>query len=580
MMNSKNDSTAPSDTLLLETCLRKRDGQAFSVLVDRYKNLVCSVAYGIVGDLGQSEDVAQETFVTAWKKLETLREPEKLKSWLCGIARHLALSSVRKRKPDQDRPDTLAAETPDENSPDRIAVTNEEQTLIWNALEALPETYREPLILYYREDQSVARVAEDLGLSEDAVKQRLFRGRTMLRDNVLELVEGTLIRTRPGATFTLAVLGALPGLLATSAKAATLGAAGKAGSSAVAASGTAAGGALAGLLGGVFGCLAGWWVSDQTVRYAEQRQVIRRGMIRFFVVLSIFQTPWLTMWLGWWSAADLGPQGYMIFWFGWMISFFLFLSFFSWRMGKESRRICEESEKSSAAALPASPLRQFLQSWEGRRWESRARLLGLPLVSIAFSDPDRDFSGYGHSGRKAQCTAKGWIALGDKAIGLVAFGNLAAGGFAVGSVACGLVSFGGIATGGIAFGGLTLALLSFGGLALGVGALGGLAVGWMAFGGAAIAWKAAMGGFALAHDVASGGSAMAAEANTEAARAALEGHSFFNLGQAYLETVQSPWFLPVFLAATGCWIAGILMVGFRKRKSGDDSESVEKPLPS
>ncbi len=85
----------------------------------------------------------------------------------------------------------------------------EEETLVWQALERIPESYREPLILFYREDRSVAEVAGALELSEDAVKQRLSRGRGMLREQVAELVEGGLRRSRPGRKFTVAVMAGL-----------------------------------------------------------------------------------------------------------------------------------------------------------------------------------------------------------------------------------------------------------------------------------------------------------------------------------------------------------------------------------
>ena len=70
-------------------------------------------------------------------------------------------------------------------APDEAAATAEEAALVRASLAKLPETYRLPLVLYYREGQSVRAVAETLGLSEDAVKQRLARGREMLRDRML-----------------------------------------------------------------------------------------------------------------------------------------------------------------------------------------------------------------------------------------------------------------------------------------------------------------------------------------------------------------------------------------------------------
>ena len=60
---------------------------AFRQIVERYQTLICSLAYCATGSVSQSEDLAQETFVIAWKDLAALREPAKLRSWLCAIVR-------------------------------------------------------------------------------------------------------------------------------------------------------------------------------------------------------------------------------------------------------------------------------------------------------------------------------------------------------------------------------------------------------------------------------------------------------------------------------------------------------------
>src|ERR1700683_2645113 len=84
-----------NDTDLVSASLSgNRD--AFGQIVSRYQSLVCSLAYSATGSLTASEDLAQDTFVTAWKQLAGLREPEKLRAWLCGIAPTLTNNSVRK----------------------------------------------------------------------------------------------------------------------------------------------------------------------------------------------------------------------------------------------------------------------------------------------------------------------------------------------------------------------------------------------------------------------------------------------------------------------------------------------------
>jgi hypothetical protein len=94
--------------------------------------------------------------------------------------------------------------------PSEQAVSREEEAILWRSLERIPENYREPLILFYREHRSIEHVAAELELSEDAVKQRLFRGRKLLQEEVHAFVENTLRRTAPGQVFSGAVLAALP----------------------------------------------------------------------------------------------------------------------------------------------------------------------------------------------------------------------------------------------------------------------------------------------------------------------------------------------------------------------------------
>ena len=218
-------ATACNDAeLVAETLGGNRD--AFSQIVVRYQSLICSLAYSATGSLGQSEDLAQETFITAWRRLRMLREPAKLRAWLCGIARNRINNTLRRegREPlTASDPLETAHEAPaSEPSPPDQAISREEAAILWRALERIPQLYRDPLVLFYREQQSIEAVAQDLGLSEDAVKQRLSRGRKLLQEQFLAFVAGALKQTRPGKTFTLGVIAALP-LLATTAKAATAG---------------------------------------------------------------------------------------------------------------------------------------------------------------------------------------------------------------------------------------------------------------------------------------------------------------------------------------------------------------------
>jgi RNA polymerase sigma factor (sigma-70 family) len=261
---------------------------AFRQIVERYQTLVCSLAYSATGSVSQSEDVAQETFVSAWKDLRSLREPDKLRSWLCGIARHRIQRSLQqeRREPVHDAaPLENADHSPSHDAlPSEQAISREEEAILWRALERIPELYREPLILFYREHQSIESVAVELELSEDAVKQRLSRGRNLLQKEVQAFVETTLRRTAPSQAFSNAVLAVLP-LAAGPAAAAGVGAGAK---------GTAA--AKSGFLAawvapfiGIFaGIVAQWLIIRATTTEGKPRvKKLVQLVVSWIVVLGV-----------------------------------------------------------------------------------------------------------------------------------------------------------------------------------------------------------------------------------------------------------------------------------------------------
>ncbi len=285
-----------SDASLVAESLQG-DRDAFARIVERYQNLVSGIAYCATGNVARSEDLAQETFVTAWKRLPDLREPARLRSWLCGILRFLISKECRRRDHEPiheaeslEALDDCAADVP---LPLDHVISEEEKAILWRALEQVPEIYREPLVLFYREHQSIETVARDLELSEDAVKQRLARGRKLVQARLLAFVAGALRQTTPGRAFSIAVLAALP-LAATSAKAGTITAA--AGKTSPAAKAAATGGMLSAFLSaggvllfslfGIFG-LAGRWIGRRMGLAGRQSALGRRRIVQFWRALAI-----------------------------------------------------------------------------------------------------------------------------------------------------------------------------------------------------------------------------------------------------------------------------------------------------
>ena len=159
MMTARMISVAANNDAELVGASLSGDRDAFGQIVARYQSLVCSLAYSATGSLSQSEDLAQETFVAAWKQLAGLREPEKLRAWLCGIARNLINNFLRREGREPLHKAGLLDEASETRSPEPLPVeytiSNEEAAILWRSLERIPEIYREPLVLFYREHQSI-----------------------------------------------------------------------------------------------------------------------------------------------------------------------------------------------------------------------------------------------------------------------------------------------------------------------------------------------------------------------------------------------------------------------------------------
>jgi zinc protease len=521
--------------------------------------VVSAVAYNGCGDLSLSEDIAQETFWTAWRERTALLDPSRLRAWLCGIARNMARNSNRREARGASQLDESVEPTALTPEPADEAVSREEETLVWEALEEIPDNYREPLILFYREHQSVAEVAEALDVSTDAVKQRLSRGREMLREQVASLVEGALRRSRPQAGFTLSVMAGLTAMTAGSKMAlAGAGAATAAGTggAAVAMKGVPASmfpagpvlatstGVLGGLAGTMLGLAGGWlgvWIPAQFAPTNRERMYQLRVGWRMFCVCAVMSA--LLFALMFTFATKLPAAWIAGITIGWVMTLNVYIwseiSLMAWAIKRIRAETLADSDPND------SPIKEYVQRtfvgsdrvsrWEGRVYRSSISLLGWPLIDINVSDPNFK-QPVSPAERPVPKQARGWIAIGDKADGiLLAIGGVARGGVAIGGLAIGIVGAGGMAIGLLTLGGLSIGALALGGGAIGVIALGGGAIGWQAGGGFALAWDVACGGLAIARHAAFGGGAMAyefavgggasaAHANDAAAHAILDQH--------------------------------------------------------
>jgi len=207
----------PNEIELLKASA-KGDAAAFEAIVRKYQSFICAITYSATGDVEKSEELAQEAFVSAWRDLARLKDLSRFRAWLGSIARNIIKNSFRSQKRDTAGKASLMALTQNtgitDSEPERIAITKEQQAVIRQALWQIPTKYREVLVLFYRQEQSVKEVARQLELSEDAAKQRLSRGRKLLKEQVAAMVETTISRTGPGKAFTTAVVASITAVAA------------------------------------------------------------------------------------------------------------------------------------------------------------------------------------------------------------------------------------------------------------------------------------------------------------------------------------------------------------------------------
>jgi RNA polymerase sigma factor (sigma-70 family) len=545
-MNTLLDYPTFTDRRLVELYL-DGDRDAFRQIVERYQAMVCALGLSACGDIGRSEDIAQEVFVVAWRRLPELREPEKLRAWLAGIARNLIHNAFRRqRRTPFATAEELSPETPAEvQSPRDHAISRDESALMWSAIEGIPEIYRETMVLFYREQRSVPAVAQAQEISEEVVRQRLVRGRALLSERMAKLVEETLERSAPTSAFAGAMLMAMPVGGATAAvvaevgvagtKAATGGLASKAASAAGVAGMAAAKSGLAvkalaivGLVPALFGGLLEF-LRFRT-NYEGSESPARRRQIALahlspkllfglfvvgFWVLDIFRRSF---------GVRLGP------WVPIQLVFMLALVLLAsvwlrrWRRRTDETSALTEYKVSNTAAVPGEKAFEY---------RSRRVFLGLPLLHIYVGGPKPVM----------KRSARGWVAVSD---GIALGGILAAGGqMAVAPVCLGPVAVG---------------LLSAGVLSLGLVAVGAVVGGVFVYGGVAFGLKAAQGGLAISRGYSMGIQAFGPHANDAVASHYFQNHHFYRIAETSTGVVSvTLWFM---------WLPSLLLIGWylwRKR---------------
>lgn len=186
----------PADASLNDAALVRRsldgDREAFGVLVSRHARSILSVTSRMLGPTADAEDVAQETFVAAFKSLSSFQFDAKFSTWLYRIAVNKCTDVLRARRPTVSLDDTgdeggVAWEAADEDTPHSEL---EQIELAWEldrGIQALPHLYRESFVLKHIEGLGYDEMSEILGVHRDTLKMRVYKARTMLCQSLAHL---------------------------------------------------------------------------------------------------------------------------------------------------------------------------------------------------------------------------------------------------------------------------------------------------------------------------------------------------------------------------------------------------------
>jgi RNA polymerase sigma factor (sigma-70 family) len=215
---------ALSDAQLLARFFRDRQDRAFSAIVARHGPLVLGVCRRVLRDANDAEDAFQATFLVLVRKGAGLRDPERLPSWLYGVAYRTA-RKVKTRAALRSKLERQASEMPTKSDPKDLTYS-ELQAVLDEEISRLPGKYALPLVLCYLEGKTNAQAAAQLGWPEGSMSRRLSRARELLRSRLARrgLALSAALLT---AVFARPATAAIPHtLLAATTRAATLAAEG------------------------------------------------------------------------------------------------------------------------------------------------------------------------------------------------------------------------------------------------------------------------------------------------------------------------------------------------------------------
>ncbi len=179
----------------LVTGAKNGDKQAFTELINLYKDKIYNHVYRIIGNIQEAEDITQETFLKVYANIDKYDEQYKFSTWIYRIATNLCIDRIRRKKADfsldnkweeEDGMDWYNKLAAPDMTPEEEVISTEQHKQVEQAILSLPPKYRVVMNLRYIQDFSIQEISKIVNLSVATVKTRLFRGRESLRKQLLE----------------------------------------------------------------------------------------------------------------------------------------------------------------------------------------------------------------------------------------------------------------------------------------------------------------------------------------------------------------------------------------------------------
>lgn len=171
---------------------RNGNKASFGKLIEAYQGPVFNLAYRMLNNAREAEEAAQEAFIRAFTRLESYNPQHKFSTWMLSITSNYCIDILRKRRAillsiDEPLPAHPALRSEKTKGPEARALQVEQQTVVQQLLQTLPDDYREAVIYRYWYDMSYDEIAEMMDTTVSAIKSRLFRARRQLAESGVEM---------------------------------------------------------------------------------------------------------------------------------------------------------------------------------------------------------------------------------------------------------------------------------------------------------------------------------------------------------------------------------------------------------